>query len=81
MSTQPRGRWGIQWTVFCGRCVRYEDNFVQPFERNLRAAQKKARQMGWVNTREFGWVCPECYAWWQVERRVTPYVPIHGGAD
>ena len=45
------------WTVWCGRCSKWEyvgDVIGSPTE--------EAKANGWKNTKQDGWVCPDCLA-------------------
>lgn len=49
------------FVVTCGRC---DENLASDIAsvNNLRQAAQQARQEGWVNSRLYGWLCPECQA-------------------
>jgi len=55
-STQ--GRMSTEFTVWCGRmgCA----TWYQVSCRSKRDAGKKAKEIDWQLTREFGWQCPRC---------------------
>ncbi|GEN36118.1 hypothetical protein ADA01nite_35780 [Aneurinibacillus danicus] len=51
-----KGYIGKYYTIWCGKCIKWEDVPVNSYP------EKQARKMGWKNTKEYGWLCPDCIA-------------------
>jgi hypothetical protein len=70
VSEESRGQIGECYVVHCpcGESA-YADHDGSPSSRREAAAQ--ARKMGWRNTRNRGWLCPNC---WSTEARVRRLV-------
>lgn len=44
-------------TIWCGACSRWHRNTFEP---NKAAMALAMRRLGWIHTKECGWVCPLC---------------------
>ena len=56
--TRAKGGIRAYYTVWCGSC----DEFRELGGKTIRACGTEAKKLGWRNTRERGWLCPECVA-------------------